>query len=159
MPTSNPKKTAFVPSSLYSLRGPIKFEQVIPLEKHKRLSNKPKKHQVVSEFHQRVTDGCQYLLNSGIQQDHIESWIFEPWEYNSIVRARDWWDLELMPIIRQLITVLNTRSTKGWKTLQALNPNHPDFKVIRQKQRDVKEKWFRRPRFKDERGRVLDQGY
>lgn len=106
-----------------------------------------------------MTDGSRYLVNCGIDPKYIESWLFEPWYPKSIKEALTWWDEEMLPVIRQLMMILNQRTGKSWKALQATSPYHSDFKVIRVRQRDVREMWYKRPRFKSERGRVMEEGY
>lgn len=152
-------RRAFVPSDLYSVTGQVSFEQVISHDRKNRLSNKPRKQQAVSELHQLVTDGSRYLLNAGVPQKDIESWLFEPWEYNSITHARGWWTSEMMPPIRALVMVLNTRTHPAWKSLQTMNPKHGDFRQIKLKQQAIKQRWFKRPRYKSERGMVQERGY
>lgn len=85
--------------------------------------------------------------------------MYEPWEYVNIIEAIKWWDERMMPEIRLLIQMINQRSAKAWKILQANNRTHSDFKQLSLIQRKVRDEWFKRPRWNKDRGRVQEEGY
>lgn len=144
----------------FSAASTISYEDKnLDAKKRHALRKKPRKEEAVTTFHQLVTDGSRYLLNSGIQKEKITDWMFEPHHYNNIKAATRWWNQEMLPVIRELVYILNKRSIQQWKFLKNSQPRHSDFRVLREKQKMVREKWYKRPRFKQDKGKVQERGY
>lgn len=95
------------------------------------------------------------LVDCKIPQKDITSWVSEPWHINNIRHAIKWVDQYLIVEINRLIETVNMYP--DWTLL--IVQRHPHVEKLREAQRRVKETWFKRPRYKKDRGRVAKEGY
>ena len=125
----------------------------------RRLSEKPKKEELVTAFHDSLTRMSQSLNLSGISTIYIEAWRDEPWHFDNLKKAYKFIKAELMPVCIDVDRKLNSKALSEWDTLVRLNPHHSDIKALGNLQAKVRKVWKVRPRFKVERNRVRDEGY
>jgi hypothetical protein len=149
------------PRFQFSKQEPISYADIVPKDKNpkKRLSAKSRKEAAVIEWHQLITDGSRYLQTCGIKPETIQSYMIEPWNYRSICEAVKWWKKEMLPLIQKLLHIMNNHNEKGWRFLLAHNRSHPQIRELRNAQGRVKEKFWERPRWPQEKGLVLSRGY
>jgi hypothetical protein len=149
-------------SSSTKQKKPYSIGRSIPSEapKYKNsLSEKPKKHDAVVAFQDLLSQQSAYLLNAGVPQKQILEYQYEPWHYLSIVEATRFLGENITPLIANVKEILRVRSLDAWRMLQSMSPHHEALRSLKREQSEIKQAWKRRPRFREEKGRVEERGY
>lgn len=120
---------------------------------------KPNKEELVTKLRDEIADIMPLLIGCGTQERFVLSWLNEPWHMNSVREAYKWVVERLRPETDQLSKYLGEYDVKGWRLLYLTNASHPDIQKLESHKRRVRDEWFKRPRFKLERGRVESEGY
>lgn len=105
----------------------------------------------MNQFHSLIAMNHQTIELCGCDPTDISSWAREPWTYPNIRNAHKWFTSFMTPVIDELSGFIK-RFPSGYFTLLG-SVSHPDTITLNQKKRAVREMWFKRPRYKDDKGR------
>lgn len=133
--------------------------EVVVTSARSTIKDKPRKEELVTQFHDMLTEILPVLLSSGVKQEEIVAYALEPWDIKNIRAASRWVKRYTQTEIKDFNIVFRSKDAEGWRFLLSMNPQHPDFKELRDYQDKVKKAWRGRPRFKEEKDRAKETGY
>ena len=117
------------------------------------------KTQVVNRFVNHITELAPYLQACRVNPDDVQAWSTEPWEMNHIRQAIKWINNYLLPVVRKFISTTEGQTPQEIQRLAFINKKHPTLVLINNAREEVKQMWFKRPRFPNDKGRFEKEGW
>jgi len=128
-------------------------------ESKNKLSNRPNKECTIATYHEIISSISPWLIFAGINSERIRDYALEAWSFRNIRLTNTWMKRTLYPVILEMQEFINRQSPDYWKQMFDFNPNHGDFHVLNKFKDKVRRTWWTRPRFKQDKGRVQEEGY
>lgn len=81
----------------------------------------------------------------------------EPWHYLNLRKARIWFEQHLLPELLEARAIEQRHDQAYWKVI--IRTNHVSVVDYKRQLAKIKQKWYTRPRFYDDRDRDPDKRY
>lgn len=86
-------------------------------------------------------------------------YVEEPYLYYNIIEAFKWCKQYLEPLLDEYRSIKKMYTPEQWQRLYKIDKNHEDLKDFSKARAAVKAMWYKRPRFRQDIGRVEKHGY